>query len=482
MKKNFTIFAMTILMAFSAVVLPFVASAEDTASESNKTESSSQENTQPDTQQPAGPQINQSSSDSTARYQLPFDMNVASYILVSLDTGEVIFEKNSHEKRTPASLTKLLTSYVAMKYTEDLDGTMITAKQKDFDEIYGYNSSTADIRKDETLSMRQLLYAMLLPSANEAGCMVANHIGKGSRSNFCMLMNTEAKKLGATDTNFTNAHGLFTDNHYTSAYDMYLIAKACYETPGFMDIATTSLYQMPANTRHAQPYNIISTIKMQSKGSPFYRSYVKGMKTGSLPEAGHNFVSVCQKNGESYILVVMGAFADGNLLTSNFPAFDATSAIMDYFFNEFSLKPANSLESPVSEVKLKYAKGVDNLLVYPKSEVYSVLPNSAEENSFQKIFNLPKEVSAPVKAGDTIGTVSYYIADSLVGTTELICAESYDRDFIIFLVEKFKEGLHSLYFRVVVIVTLVLIIAFIIFQIYLGKKYEKMQKIHRRTK
>lgn len=456
MKKKFILFSMIFLLIFSTTVLPL-----NTFAENEKA--------------PATSKV-------TARYELPFELNVASYILVSLDTGEVIFEKNSDKPLIPASLTKLLTSYVAMKYTEDLDGTTVTARQTVFDEIYGYNGSTADIRKGETLSMRQLLYAMLLPSANEAAGMVADHIGKGSKSNFYMLMNTEAKKLGALNTNFTNAHGLFTDNHYTTAYDMYLIGKACYEMPGFMDIATTTMYQMPANTRHDAPYNILTTIKMQNKSSPFYRSYVKGLKTGSLPEAGSNFVTVCQKNGESYLLVVMGAFTDGSTLTSESPHFEATAKIMDYFFGEFSLKPANSLDAPVTEVKLKYAKDTDSLLLYPKEAVYSVLPNSAEENSFQKIYNIPKEVSAPVKAGDSIGTVSYYIADSLVGTTDLVCAEDYDRDFIIFLIEKFKEALHSLYFKVVIIVTLVLILSFIIFQIYLGKKYEKMQKIHRRTK
>ena len=175
----------------------------------------------------------------SARYELPFEPVAESYLLVSLDTGEVIFEKNAHTQRPPASLTKMLTTYVAMKYTDDLDATTVTQTTRHTDELYGMNSSTADIRNGETLTMRQLLYAMMLPSGNEAANMVADSIGNGSRSNFCMLMNTEAKRIGCTDTNFSNPHGLFSDNHYTTAWDMYLIAKACYETPGFMDIATT---------------------------------------------------------------------------------------------------------------------------------------------------------------------------------------------------------------------------------------------------
>ena len=96
---------------------------------------------------------------SGARYELPFEVNAQSYLLVSLDTGEVIFEKNSRERYIPASLTKLLTAYTVYQYVEDLDGTMISAPRYVYDELYGLNGSTADIRQGETLSARQLLYA-----------------------------------------------------------------------------------------------------------------------------------------------------------------------------------------------------------------------------------------------------------------------------------------------------------------------------------
>lgn len=416
-----------------------------------------------------------------ARYELPFDLNVASYLLVSLDTGEIIFEKDSQVQRTPASLTKLMTSYVALKYTEDLDNTMIKCTTTHTDEVFLMGGSHADIRPGETVSMRNLIYAMLLPSANEAANMVASYIGNGSKSNFYMIMNTEAKKLGCTNTNFSNPHGLFSDNHYTTAYDMYLIAKACYEMPGFMDYATTTTYTMPAAEKHASEYNIFSTVLMQRKAYPdYYRSYIKGLKTGSLPEAKHNFVTVCEQNGEKYILVVMGAeYTDmeGNSLDK--PAFDAAAAIMDYFFEEYTLKPANNLEAPVTEVKLKYVKDADSLLLYPASEVYSVLPNSVDESSFQKVYSLPDEVYAPINAGDVIGTVSYYIAGDLVGTTELVAAQSYEKDFVIYLVEKLQEIVGSLYFKVVIVVTVVLFAAVWIYAHFAAKKAEKMRKIHR---
>ncbi len=413
----------------------------------------------------------------TARYELPFEVNARAYVLASLDTGEIIFEKNSNERYDPASLTKLLTAYTTYKYVEDFEGTKVTAPRYVYDELFGMNSSTADIRQGEILSVKDLMYAMLLPSANEAASILADYIGNGDITNFCMMMNNEARKLGCKNTNFTNAHGLFTDNHYTSAYDMYLIAKACYNTPGFMDIVTTNTYYMPANIKHASEYPIQNTNKMQVRTSPYYRSYVKGMKTGTLDY--NNFVCVCQQNGENYILVVLGADFSNN---ENRPAMVTTAEIMDYFFDSYSLRSANTLTFPVTEVGLKYAKDTDTLLLYADNEVMSILPNDADESSFQKVYNLPEYVGAPINAGDVIGTVDYYLAGQKVGTSQLVSHDTIQRSTIMFLVGKFQEAYQSLYFRVVLAVTFVLFTIYLIYTYSQYRKHEKMQKVHRRRR
>ena len=413
-----------------------------------------------------------------ARYELPFDVNARAYVLASLDTGEIIFEKNSNEQYDPASLTKLLTAYTVYQYVEDFDGTMVTAPRYIYDELYGLNSSTADIRQNEVLSVRDLMYALMLPSANEAASILADYVGNGDITNFCMMMNNEARKLGCKNTNFTNAHGLFTDNHYTSAYDMYLIAKACYELPGFMDIVTTIRYQMPANLKHAEPYWIQNTNWMQNKAYPdHYRSYIRGMKTGTLDY--QNFVCTAQKNGENYLLVVIGAdFESGK----KGPAFYTTREIMDYFFDSYSLRSANTLTFPVTEVPVKYSADADTVLLYADTEVMSILPNDADESSFRKVYNLPESVGAPIEAGDVIGTVDYYLAGQKVGTSQLVSHDTVERSIIMFLVGKFQEAYQSLYFRVVLAVTFVLIMAYLAYTYSQFRKHEKMQKVHRRRR
>lgn len=411
----------------------------------------------------------------SARYQLPFEPNAQAYLLVSLDTGEVIFEKDSHRQHYPSTLTKILTAYTAYKYVDDIDTTMVTAPRYIYDELYGLNSATADIRQGEVLSVKNLLYAMLLPSANEAASILADYLGNGSIENFCMMMNNEARKLGCTNTNFTSAHGLFSENHYTSAYDLYLMAKACWETPGFMDIVTSNSRQMPENVKHSAPYHIQNINRMQNRSTDYYRSYAKGIQVDTPNYS--NFVTVCQKNGENYILVVLGAQKTGE---ENRPVFITAAEIMDYFFETYSMRNANTLTYPVTDITVRYARDTDSLLLYADNEVMSILPNDADESSFQKIYNLPETVSAPVKAGDVIGTVDYYLAGQKVGTSQLVSHTDVERSGLLYLTGKLTEMFTSLYFRVVVAVTFTLIVIYLIYTYRRFKKHEKMQKVHRR--
>jgi hypothetical protein len=177
--------------------------------------------------------------------------------------------------------------------------------------------------------------------------------------------------------------------------------------------------------------------------------------------------------------VVIGAeFENGNKKSAMF----TTQQIMDYFFESYSLRSANTLTFPVTEVPLKYSADADTLLVYAETQVMSVLPNDADESSFQKVYNLPEYVGAPIAAGDVIGTVDYYLAGQKVGTSQLVSHDDMERSTVMFLVGKFQEAYKSLYFRVVLAVTFVLVAIYFIFAYLQYKKHERMQKVHRRRR
>ena len=140
-----------------------------------------------------------------------------------------------------------------------------------------------DIQRGETLTMQDLLYGMALQSANEAANIVADYLGNGSISDFVELMNQKAKEIGAVNTHFTNPHGLYGADHYTTAYDIYLIAKYALSVPGFQDLVSTTVYTAQYADKHTEPLNFYTTNKMMVKNSDYYYEGLSGIKTGTLP-------------------------------------------------------------------------------------------------------------------------------------------------------------------------------------------------------
>ena len=351
----------------------------------------------------------------SAAFTPPFEVNADAVYMVNLDTGRVVYEKNATKPRAPASLTKLMTSLLLMENCADLDGTEVTAPGYIYDELFNTNSSNADILPYETVTAKTLLYAMLLPSGNEAASITADFLGNGNLDNFFYTMNARAKQLGCVATNFTNAHGRFgmENNHYSCAYDMYLIGKACYETPGFMEVASSESYDMPFTNKHPNPayasrpdcaYIIRTTNYLQRTSSKIYRSDVRGLKTGSTPEAGYNLVSTATKNGETYMLVVMGTPFEEDEYGYGL-AFSVSSQLYDWAFDNFSVTPALDVDAPLQELPVKFADSTDTVLLYPEESFTTLLPNEADETVLQKTYLLPDSVAAPIKKGDVIGAV-----------------------------------------------------------------------------
>ncbi|MDF2567049.1 MAG: D-alanyl-D-alanine carboxypeptidase, partial [Oscillospiraceae bacterium] len=265
-------------------------------------------------------------------------VNSQAAYMVNTDTGTVIYEKNADKRMYPASLTKIMTAIIAMEQTKDLDKTVVTAPSYIFDELYGQNASNADIRQGEKVTMRDLLYACILPSACEAGSIIADYIGKGSIPDFTAMMNEKAKELGATGTNFVNAHGLFDASQYTTAKDMYLITKYAMSVPGFLEIAGTYKHTMKATNKHSEKRNIYHTnLLLKNNGTnPYYYPYAKGIKTGTLDESGRNLISIASKDGYNYLLVTLGApMSDpsGKILCYN----DAIN-LYEWAFSRFKVK------------------------------------------------------------------------------------------------------------------------------------------------
>ena len=415
-----------------------------------------------------------------AIFPQPFDVSAEAVYFVSLDTGLVMYAKDEEQLWPPASLTKMMTAILVMDYVEDLDGTQVAMPRYVQDILYGTGSSTADIRPGETLSVRQLLYALMLPSANEASLILADYVGGGNVNNFVFMMNAKAEEIGCTNTNFTNPHGLYDAAQYTTAYDQYLIAKYLYDNyPELMEIVCTNTYELSENARYPNGWIIINTNKMQMtafREAGIYRAYIKGIKTGSLPESGHNFASSAELGGERYMMIVLGA--SGN----NYSAFEVTAQLYDWAFYNFSLKPSLDTAQPVAEVPVRYSSATDTVLLYPEENFLAILPNESDETTLRRVYNLPENTPAPIHEGDRIGTVTLYLAGQEIGTVNLIARTEIKRNFAMFVVAKTLEFASSLYFRVVLILAAMLVGAYVYYLHRIAKRDEEMQKIKRRKK
>ena len=202
----------------------------------------------------------------------------AGYV-VNLDTNIVVYEKNSETQLSAASLTKMMTTLLLLEnYQDQLDSISLTAPSYIYDLIWeqSTNASTADIRRGETQSLRNLLYAMLLPSGNEAAYIVADYMGGGSIDNFVAMMNDEAKAVGCTGTTFVDPCGL-NPNNITTARDAYLILRALTAYDVFATVIATPSYDMGTNDRYTTPgtYIIQNTDKLVTNSS-YHRDYTRG--------------------------------------------------------------------------------------------------------------------------------------------------------------------------------------------------------------
>lgn len=229
-----------------------------------------------------------------------------SILLVNMDTGQVVFEKDPDSKRYPASTTKIMTYIIAVENIDDLENTRIPIKQEVLDTLDGTGSSLANLESHvgESMSAIDLFYSMMVPSGNDASVVIADYIGGGSIDKFVDMMNKKAEELGCENTHFENPDGLHHDNHYTTARDLYKITTYALTLPKFAQITNTTTYYCEGDD-----YPLITTNYMidQNRGGEYYYMYANGIKTGTTDEAGRCLVTTATADGYSYMAILLHA-------------------------------------------------------------------------------------------------------------------------------------------------------------------------------
>lgn len=383
------------------------------------------------------------------------------FYMVNLDTDTVIASKNETKRVSPSAITQIMTMIVAMENITDIEKDTIKVPVYIYDELYGKNVPTADIRSGETIAVRDVLYGLALQNAYEAANILADKYGGGDIKKFVGMMNDKAKELGCKDTNFTNPHGLKDDNQYTTAYDMYLITKHALKIPFFLEISNTLRYTIPP-TETYQKDRILSNFNRMIDiyaGSKYYYRYAKGIKTVSAADSGRCTISLATKNAFNYLAVSMNApyVVDGKYTEDNGSYADLMAAF-NYAFDNLQLKTILAMDQPVTEVKLKNGKEKDYVLLYPEKDVVVLLPNNISVNSVQKEVNTQQSLSAPIRQGQELGTASLKLAGAEIASVTLVAGEDISANAVGGIVSTSTKILNSIWFKIAVGVIVLMLV------------------------
>lgn len=420
-----------------------------------------------------------------ASFTSAVDIDAEIAYLISLDDdGTVIYDKNSTVKASPASLTKIVTAILTIENCVDYE-TVITVPSYTIRLLDGTNSSTAGILVGEQLTVRQLLYCLLVYSANDAANVLADYIGKGSIDAFVEMMNDFVADLGCTNTHFVNAHGLDADNHYTTAKDLAVIYKYCLQNSLFCEIAGTASYTIPATNKYTETRYLTSTNKMFSAGiSDYYYEYINNGKTGTTDNAGRCFISSASKDGYNYLCVIMNApmyDCDNDGVNENM-AFMDTKTLYKWTFANIRLRTVANKSTYVTEVKVNLSNQYDYVSLVPANDVSALVPTGVSEAGVyvEPILELTaSSVDAPVKKGDVLGKAVIKYAGESIAEVELVAAFDVSRSTVKYIGSIALKLMQSFAFKLAIIICVVVIlpICILLFIVIPSRRKNKKSKI-----
>jgi len=407
----------------------------------------------------------------------PMEIASTAAILFDADYGEVLYDQNAHAQRYPASITKVMTALLTLEAIDRGELTLDTVITVQATALSGLSldGSSQNIQIGEQLTVEQLLYCTLVASANEA-CNVLAEAVSGSAESFVEQMNKRAAELGMEDTHFANTHGLHKENHYTTAYDICLMAIEALKHDTFREIVGTPEYRVPATNLYKERH-FYSTNALLSNWRYIGYTYTSaiGVKTGSTPEAGQCLVSAAVEDGRTFVAVVLGAEniakADG---TFDRQAFSESKRLLQFGFHNFSRKTIIDSTALLTEVAVTLSDEAAYVVAHPDGKLEATLPNDVVPEAFEREITLYAEsVEAPVEKGQVLGTVSLTYEGKNYGTLNLVAVSSVARSELLYNIARIKAFLGQLWVKLLILVIILLVLFLLVRHFILGKKNRK---------
>jgi len=332
--------------------------------------------------------------------------NAKSAILIERDTGSILYDKNIHEKLPPASMTKIMTMLLIM---EAIDKGQLTLDEKVRTSEYAASMGGSQIflEPGEVMTVDELLQGIAIASANDASVAMAERIA-GSEEAFVKMMNDKAKELGLKNTKFQNPTGLPADDHYSTAYDMAIMAKELLKYEKITNY--TGKYESYLRADSDDKFWLVNTNRLVK----FYPG-VDGLKTGYTNEAKYCLTATAEKNGMRVIAVVFGAPTTKERNAQ-------VSKMLDFAFSQYQTKPIYKKNQEVA--KTNVSKGDKRKVTAITGESVSILSKKGEDmKNVEKNVVLSKELHAPIKKGDAIGKLVLKKNGKVLSESELVAGE-----------------------------------------------------------
>ena len=404
------------------------------------------------------------------------ELNSDSVYMVNEDTNMVVVEKNPDKRRSPASLTKIMTFIIVQEklQNQDLDNIKIKVSQ-DVLKLVDPDSSGVKLKVDEEVSVNNLLKAMLISSSGYAAMVLADYVGENSIENFVNMMNQKALELNCENTHFENPDGIYHDNQYSTTSDMYKICKFAMSFPDFLDVVN----QSECNIFHDERDPVVTTNLMLDKkrGGKYYSPWVIGIKTGYTQESGRCLISyaVNKTKNQSYITVTMGApTIDNNnqKITDNLAMIDALD-LYNWAFNNLKITTIFKLNFPVTETNLEYVLNTDKIILYPKSDINIIIPKNISNEDLKLEYNIPEIIYAPIQKNNIIGQAKIIYNNNILKEFNLISNQNFKKSYICICYNKVKKIITNPIIYVSFIFVLVVIILYILLSLRYNKKIKK---------
>ena len=396
--------------------------------------------------------------------QTDYTVKAKAAALIDLDGNALVYSQDIDKQVYPASLTKIMTCMIALDRGK-LDDVLTVSSAALQDLAIG--GSTANLKQGEMLTLEELLYCVMVSSANEACNVVAEYVS-GSIPAFVALMNEYAAKLGMSSTHFANTHGLHEDDHYTTVRDLSVLARWAWQNEKFREIASTTVHTVP-QTNVSEPRELHTTdylISGLTVGKYYYDKAIGG-KTGFTSWAGGCLVSFAEDGSTHFLSIVCGCETvtdeDG---TQTDERFTETKRLFEYGFSHYSYVQVLSDTTMLDMPEVLYAQGRGNVVVRAGKNISVLLPDDCDlsEIEMQIKYLSDSPLEAPLEAGQVVGTVTAVYHGSPIASCDLVTLTAVQRSTPKYVEDKTNEAVHGFFSKLMgywyLVIPLLLVLLF----------------------